>query len=72
MNDNNKSINKDDELIEFLEEYLRRGYKINGSSDSIDMALYLLQENKSIRLIKKKKRFFGLYSYDDCIEFTRN
>ncbi len=36
------------------------------------MALYLLQENKSTRLIKKKKIFFGLYSYDDCIEFTRN
>lgn len=58
--------------IDFIKNYLDRGYKVNGSSNSLDMAMYLLKENNEIRLIKKKSRFFGLYTYDDCIVINKN
>ncbi|HAT4325241.1 hypothetical protein QTH05_15535 [Clostridium perfringens] len=58
--------------IDFIKSYLDKGYKVNGASNSLDMAMYLLKENNEIKLIKKKSRFFGLYTYDDCIVINKN
>lgn len=58
--------------IDFIKSYLDKGYKVNGASNSLDMVMYLLKENNEIRLIKKKSRFFGLYTYDDCIVINKN
>ncbi len=58
--------------IDFIKSYLDKGYKVNDSSDSLDMALYLLKGNNEIRLIKRKSKFFGLYTYDDCIVISKN
>ncbi|HAT4126583.1 hypothetical protein ACSXCO_14850 (plasmid) [Clostridium perfringens] len=58
--------------VEFIKSYLDKGYKVNGASYSLDMALYLLKENSKIRLIKRKSKFFGLYTYDDCIVISKN
>ncbi len=58
--------------IDFIKSYLDKGYKVNGASNSLDMAMYMLKENNEIRLIKKKSRFFGLYTYDDCIVINKN
>ncbi|EGS5729014.1 hypothetical protein [Clostridium perfringens] len=57
---------------EFINSYLNKGYKVNGSCENVDMALYLLEQNKKVQLVKRKSRFFGLYSYDDCIVITRD
>ncbi|XZK40348.1 hypothetical protein ACSXCO_15010 (plasmid) [Clostridium perfringens] len=69
--------------VEFIKSYLDKGYKVNGAriefiksyldkGYSLDMALYLLKENSKIRLIKRKSKFFGLYTYDDCIVISKN
>ena len=31
--------------IDFIKNYLDKGYKVNGASNSLDMAIYLLKEN---------------------------
>lgn len=58
--------------IDFIKSYLDKGYKVNGASDTLEMALYLLKENSEIRLIKKKSKFWRLYTYDDCIVISKN
>lgn len=62
--------NDDKELVEFLESYLRKGYKINGTSTNVDMAKYLLIQNGTVKLLKKKRILF--YEYDDCIVISRD